>query len=230
MSQPEHEAYTYEAIADRLVAALAGRGARLGGLSDWPCFARLSDQVHADFQVPTTTITPMMRRLLFALGAAAMPRSVVGIGTFVGYALAWLIRSRTDPRGGPFAEQIWAVDVDGRANDIARQNFAHLGHGDRLHVVDADGHAFLADVAAPIDLLYLDIDAPGTGKAAYTTLLRAAAPHLSSGALVLAHDCSVPRFESDFERYHREIEDGTTFDGPWILPVDACGLSVAVAR
>lgn len=221
---------TYEGIADSIVQRLHVDGAlAASGGAPWDAFLRLSDLVHAAFSVPGTTITPMMRRLLFAIGIAARPRQLVAVGSYVGYAIAWLLRDRSDASCSPFVERAYAIDVDAVANRIAERNCAALGHGPRLHVVCADAVAGVAMVESAIDLLFLDLDDPVTGKARYADVLLGARARLAPGAMVLAHDPCVGRFAADFNAYHRVVNEEPWLTGPWILPVDGCGLSVAVA-
>lgn len=223
-------ARTFEEIADQILVFLANAGAL--DLPDeptsWEAFERLSALVHDSFEPAPTAMTPMMRRLLFALGGAAKPRRLVGIGTFTGYGFSWLVRSASDD--GPIIEYAAGVDVDVQANRAARRNTAALGHGDRLTFIDDDGVAALARSTEPIDLLYLDADDPVRGKDIYVDLIQAALPRLEPGALIVAHDPLVPRFAADFERYHAFVRSSTHLLGPWVLPVDACGVSIASYR
>jgi predicted O-methyltransferase YrrM len=229
---PLEEAPTYENIVDRLLDLLRQEKALPASPAStpWDAFLRLSDLIHETYEIPSTTITPMMRRLLFALGLAARPRHLLGIGTYAGYAFSWLLRDRTDPEATPFLVDAVGVDVDRRANALARRNCARLGHGDRLTFRDVDGVAALRGSRQEIDLLYLDLDDPRTGKAGYRAALEAAAPRLRSGALVLAHDACVPRFEQDMRSYHEFGRDSGLFANVWVFPVDFCGLSLGMVR
>jgi predicted O-methyltransferase YrrM len=222
---------TYERIIDDVVELLRASGALpVGPPTPWDSFLHLSDVVHAGFTIPSTTITPVLRRLLFALGFAARPRSLVGVGTYVGYAFAWLVRDRRDRRSSPFLDRALGMDLDPEANRLARRNCERLGHRTRLLFADADGTVTAAYPRAPIDLLYLDLDDPDERKAGYVRALNAASDRLAMGALILAHDPCVPAFESDFAAYHGLLRSSTRFEGPWVLPVDDCGLSVAMVR
>jgi predicted O-methyltransferase YrrM len=231
-STPNLELTTYEDIVDYILACLQRTGTLASDVvpSPWDAFLRLSDLVHGTFDVPATTLTPIMRRLLFALGLAVRPRNVVGVGTYVGYTFSWLLRDRSDDETAPFVQIAMGIDIDAQANALARRNCATLGHGEHLTFMDADGVVAVAQFQHPIDLLYLDLDAPHEGKAAYRHVLRAASSRLRSGAFVLAHDPCVAAFEEDFKAYDRYIRDSGLFSDAWVFPVDACGLSVAVVR
>lgn len=220
---------TYEEIVDRILDLLRREGALPADCvsTPWDAFVKLSDLIHESYEVPSTTFTPIMRRLLFALGFGARPRTVVGIGTYVGYTFSWLLRDRGDHESSPFCDAAIGIDVDAVANSLARRNCAAIGHGGRLTFLDGDGLTLITKLKDPIGLLYLDLDDPITGKAGYRQAIEAASPLLSPGGLVLAHDACVPRFAADFVAYHDYVRECGLFSDVWILPVDSCGLSVA---
>jgi predicted O-methyltransferase YrrM len=171
-----------------------------------------------------------MRRLLFALSFAARPSFVVGVGTYVGYTFSWIVRNRSDSKAGPFCDKAIGIDIDTKANKLARRNSASLGHGERLEFLDGDAVSILSELNLPIDLLYIDLDHPATGKRAYPEVLEVAVSKLRSGALVLAHDACVRKFRQDFDRYHNYVRASGLFPVSCVLPVDNCGLSVAAMR
>lgn len=222
---------TYEELADLAVSWLRRSGALPASdeACAWDDFVLLSELIHGSFVVPATSITPMMRRLLFAIGLAARPRTIVGVGTYVGYPFAWLIGRGVERAPLAHVGDATGIDVDAEATAIARRNCAVLGHGSRLRFLTSDGAEALRRESAPIDLLFVDLDDPVDGKLGYAEVVEAALPRLRSGSLVLAHDPCVPRFASDFEAYHRFIRESHRFAGAWVLPVDPCGLAVAVA-
>lgn len=223
-------AATYEEVVELILEVLSEAGAvpRWNRRIPWDAFLRMSDLVHEHFSIPSTTFTPMMRRLLFALGYAAQPTSVVGVGTYVGYTFSWLVRHRDDPEAGQFPARAFGIDVDSEANAVARRNCARLGHRHRLSFLDADGTTALGRMHRPIDLLYIDVDDQVTRKAGYVPVLEAALPLLAPGALVVAHDICVPAFADDFERYHDFVRRSPHFRQYWLLPIDPCGVSVGL--
>lgn len=231
MSDPV-EGLTYEEIIDSIVAMLQGSAALppRRGPTPWDSFIRLSDLVHANYHVPSTTVTPVMRRLLFALGFAARPATIVGVGTFVGYAFTWLLRDRAEAASGPQFDFGLGLDVQNDATALAISNCANLGHEERLQFRTEDGAAAVSAFRRPIDLLFLDLDDPVSGKAGYVEVLRAALPRLSPAATVLAHDPCVARFHEDFSHYHKFIESTDAFSAGCVIPIDACGLALARVR
>lgn len=217
---------THEELVDRLVQGLATRVPLSSARScRWGDFGEYSRLVHTSFEVPSTTVSPVMRRLLFALGHASAG-TLVGVGTYVGYGFAWLV-------GGMWSASSLTVavgiDIDIDANAIARRNFASLPFADRVHFVDGPGEE-IDHSDEPVDVLFLDLDDSVTGKSGYTDILEKAAHRLSPGALVVAHDPCVERFAADFIRFHAAIGSSPMLEGPWILPVDSCGITLAVRR
>jgi predicted O-methyltransferase YrrM len=227
-----HQAPVYEEIIDDLLVVLGQSGALAVPVTPtpWDAFVSLSDLIHTRFVIPSTTFTPVMRRLVFALGCATHPKHLVGVGTYVAYTFGWLLRDGSNEASGPHLERAVGFDIDPSANALARQNCQWLDHGQRVEFVDTDGRIGIAAVGRPIDLLYIDLDSPDGGKAAYRDVLEAALPHLSPGALILAHDSCVARFQDDIEHYHRLVRESAILVGPWNLAFDACGLSVAACR
>ncbi len=228
-----HEpALTYEKIIERLLQSLHKAEAlpTQPGVVPWDAFHRLSDLVHANFDVPSTTFTAIMRRFLFGLGFAVSPRNIVGVGTYVGYTFSWLLRDRAAGDTAPLFETAVGIDVDAAANQLARRNCAVLNHGDSLNFIEGDGPIALAERKLPIDLLYLDLDDPLTGKLKYRDTLESALPLLRSRAVVLAHDACISKFAGDFVVYHDFIRQSGLFLGPWVFPIDSCGLSLAVKK
>src|SRR3989442_668517 len=98
----------------------------------WDSFLQLSHRIHETYEVPSTTFTAIMRRVLCALGFAARPRHIVGVGTYVGYTFSWLLRDRSDDLAAPFCASAIGIDIDARVNVLARRNCAAIGHGERL--------------------------------------------------------------------------------------------------
>lgn len=219
-----------EMLVDSYLGFLCANGALPSPLppTPWASFHPLRSLVHGSFEVPWTTYTAAMERMTFGIACALRPRSLVGVGTFVGYTFAWQLRDRRDATSGPHFRMALGIDIDARANVVARKNCTHLGHGERLRFVDGDGVDVIDAITEEIDVLYLDLDLPGSGKSKYLEVLRRAVPRLSNGALVLAHDSLVPKFEADMAAYHDFIAEHQELLGPWILPVDDCGLSVAL--
>jgi predicted O-methyltransferase YrrM len=210
-----------------IVDTAAGLLARAGVARGWPGFdaeAYRSAQrrIEPTFEIPQTTISPVMRRFLFHIGFGARPNHIYAAGSYVGFAFAWLIAGRA-ARSGAFTAR--GADIDPNATRTAVRNLAHL-ETDGVALVSRDARDDLREQGAPIDLLFIDVDDPDERKAAYTEIVRIARPRLAPGALVLAHDPLVPLFAEDFSRYRGFLSADPGFGPTLTLPLDECGLDV----
>jgi predicted O-methyltransferase YrrM len=212
------------AVADKLAERALRRLVEGGLIPDaplpgWGDYRRFRQRVRDTFQVPQTTVTPLMARLLYGIAYIARPARILVVGSYYGNTLVWL----AGPGFGPHAEyeggQALGVDVDAEATGGARANLARLGMRAEVQVLDGH-HAG----ACGYDLVLLDADDPVRRKAVYRTLLAALRPNLGPGALVLAHDICVPLFADDMAAYKaaaRDIGDSMS------LEIDACGLEIS---
>lgn len=169
-----------------------------------------------------TTITPVMERALFGLAAVHQPKLTVALGSFEGYALAWL----TGPLAGAAGARFIGYDVDGAVCETARRNFQSLGLEEQVTIMQKDAFQGPGEPSqGPVDLLYIDIEAQGS-KAGYTPLLEAWYPLLRPGALVIAHDISVEKFTAELAPYSQLVRDRSRFQATVSLRIDPCGLEV----
>jgi predicted O-methyltransferase YrrM len=209
---------------DQLLRLIAPR-LNLSSSSDWIAFEAQSNLVSSHFKVPHTTCTTVMSKLLFGLGSAVNPHVAVGVGTFVGYCFAWLL-GVSGPRKN--LQEVHLIERDDKSNRMARDNLKSLGYGSKLWFHTGEGENFsLSQVSRRgIDLLFIDIDHPESGKALYTDILDRFTPSLNPGSIVIAHDPCVPKFQSDFRRFHDYVRHSGYYAGPWIIPIDANGISI----
>lgn len=198
-----------------------------GLASGWPPFdsaaySSAQRRIEQTFEVPQTTISPVMRRLLFHIGFCAQPRHIYAAGSYVGFAFAWLIAGRAG-QSGTFSAR--GTDIDAQATQIATRNLAHL-QSKNVTLSTCDARVDLRQKGPPIDILFIDVDETDRRKAAYTEIAQIAQNRLSSGALLLAHDSLVPLFADDFTRYRDFLNNNPSFGPTLSLPLDECGLDV----
>lgn len=215
-------------IVNGLLARLMSAGVLPQAHFPAEAFHELRERVHAAFEVPETSITPLMSRTLFALAASLRPSRVVGIGTYAGNALVWLAGPGLSDPPVYEAPQVLGCDIDTAATVLARGNFSRLDPAAPVELVCADGHDVLAAGDDPIDLLYLDADDPVDRKGIYLSLLEAALPRLRPGSVVLAHDVLLPLFAEHVSAYLDRVRDGETFRASLALAVDECGLELSI--
>lgn len=219
--------------ADEVITTLVQRLAAAGLLPAGSTFAteafhELRSRVRARFQVPETSITPVMARLLFAIGDVTVARRILVTGSYCGNTLVWLAgRALLD--GAPPGWLAVGSDVDDEACGIARSNFDRLNGACPIRIDHRDAFDVL-DTEGQWDLLLLDADCPSTRKGIYLPLLSAARPRLAPRAVVLAHDTALPVFADQLAGYLAAVADRRTFAGSAHLAVDDCGLELSVLR
>lgn len=197
---------------------------------DWARFAAFRHHVEEAFTVPETSITPLLARVLYGIAHAARPRRVLGIGTYAGNGVVWLLGPGFADNGTYLADAAAALDVDGDATELARGNFARLGTLPAVDCLTLDGHRAAAELDAGWDAVWLDAEDPDAGKAVYLTLLDALRPALAPGCLVLAHDVCVPKFREQLAPYLAAVRRPEEFAGSVSLELDECGLEVSRLR
>jgi len=217
-------------IAGSVIARLGQAGFCPPARAAFPSegFHRVRDLIVERFQTPDTTMTNLACRVLYGLAWASRPETVLGLGTFVGYAAAWLFAPGLPALGAYRARRLIACDIDPDASELARRNFSQLPGGGAVEVRHVDADRCVEEVEGPIDLLFLDVDSPSEGKAGYARLLLAIRPKLASGALVVAHDITHPWFQADLSGYRTLVKDRSLFTASATLGVDPCGLEVTM--
>ena len=195
-------------------------------------FGRLRAAVREHFEIPWTSITPPMERLLYAMPAIQRPRVVVAIGIFCGNTLVWNVGAAAGPGACYVADRLLGVEVKQESVDMARKNLAAIG-ADAVDIRCEDGHDTLAALDTPIDLLYLDAtagkdepDPARRGKAIYASLLEAAYDHLADGALVVAHDTIPDWFPKQAQHYLDAVRDPHRFRFSAEVRIDEQGIEV----
>jgi predicted O-methyltransferase YrrM len=220
-------------VSDALATHILGRAVAdqtlpATGLPDWERYAAFRAGVRDVFDVPQTSVTPLMARVLYGIAAMAQPRRILGIGTYAGNMLVWLAGAGfgTDPLyQGVLAV---GVDVDQAATVLATRNFAAIGGDTRVQLRCEDGHDSPRALGQVWDLVLLDADDPVSRKRVYLSLLDAIYPWLAPGGLVLAHDICVPLFRDDLAAYQAAVRDRARFARSLSLEIDDCGLEVSV--
>lgn len=217
-------------IVARTMEAGVVRAARPDCAPDWGRFAAFRQRVEDAFHVPETTITPLLARVLYGIADVARPRRVLGIGTFAGNGVVWLLGPGFSDTGAYQAEEAAALDIDVEATELARANFERLRTLAPVRCLALDGHRAAERLASGWDAVWLDAEDPAAGKAVYRPILEALLPILAPGCLVLAHDICVPKFRDQLALYQEAVRDPARFAGSVSLELDDCGLEVSRLR
>lgn len=205
-------------VADRMLEAMVTHGfLDEHRTDDWAEFRVLQERVDARFEVPVSSITTRMARLLYAVSRAARPRTIVCAGSAWGNALVWLAGGSPDAR-------CFGIDIDPTASAAAVRNFEEIGRELTMLVDDARA---VAHLLPQVDLLLLDADDAETGKGVLVPILESLSPVLHSGTLVLAHDSALPTFADDFVAYRAAVV-ARSAQRTINVPIDRCGLEVTL--
>ena len=194
------------------------------------CFDALRREVKATFEVPDTTISPVMERLLYMLACVRRPRRILALGICCGNTLVWNV-GPTCGSGNVFhAERCLGVDIKTDAITLARKNFAKLSNAEHVELLAEDGLDTCRRIAPGIDYLYLDADDKMHGKGLYLLMLDAIYPKLADDAWVLAHDTRCPRagLPEQFKEYLTFVRDPANFRQSISFDVDEYGLELSI--
>ncbi|MBX3187900.1 MAG: O-methyltransferase [Labilithrix sp.] len=118
---------------------------------------------------------PEVASFLAVTARAARPRTIVELGTNIGYGAIVLARA-----AGPEARVV-TIDDDATMVARARDFIARAGLADRIEVRHDDALRALAALSGPIDLAYLDCV-----KEHYPQYLDLVVPKLSPGGVIVA--------------------------------------------
>jgi len=127
-------------------------------------------------------------RLLRVLAESIGARQVVEIGTSNGYSGLWLCLALKSTSG-----KLTTFEIDARRAVMARENFKKAGVDDIVTLVEGDAHEKVAEIAGPVDIVFLDADKEG-----YTDYLTKLLPKVRPGGLVVAHNITPRMADATF--------------------------------
>ncbi len=127
-------------------------------------------------------------RILRVLAEATGAKSVVEIGTSIGYSAIWFCLALETTSG-----KLTTFEIDeGRAAQ-ARENFKRAGVGKMVTLVMGDAHTEVKRLKDPIDILFLDADKEG-----YADYLNQLLPLVKPGGLVIAHNMNARQADTGY--------------------------------
>jgi caffeoyl-CoA O-methyltransferase len=126
--------------------------------------------------VPSIMVSPSDGRLLAILLRLVGAKKVVEVGTLVGYSALQMLRAM------PADGHLWTIEYEPRHAELAKQNLAAAGVGDRVTVLQGAGTAILPTIVehGPFDAVFIDAD-----KVNYDSYGAWAIANLRTGGLVL---------------------------------------------
>lgn len=139
--------------------------------------------------------------LLFAVGKCLRPKKVVVGGSSTGYFAIWAMPGIALAGGDAVL-----LDVDQKATDIARLNFANMGFASIADIRDDDAVEYARAMTDEIDVLVLDASGGRTrmeedyrGYRVYRPFAEAFLPKMKKDGLIIAH------------RIHRKLDRPADF-------------------
>jgi predicted O-methyltransferase YrrM len=127
-------------------------------------------------------------RFLRVLAESLGARQIVEIGTSNGYSGLWLCLALKSTGG-----KLTTFEIDARRAAMARENFKKAGVDDIVTLVEGDAHEKVAEIAGPVDIVFIDADKEG-----YTDYLTKLLPKVRSGGLIVAHNITPRMAEATF--------------------------------
>ncbi|MCU0287604.1 MAG: class I SAM-dependent methyltransferase [Acidobacteria bacterium] len=191
-------------------------------------FINLREQIQVAFNLPSTTLSPVMERLLYMLSAVRKPACIIGLGIYYGYTLAWIAGDSCGKGKVYEARKIHAIDIDPGAVENAKTNFSKIPDTQHLDYIIEDGLIAAGRFTGSFDCLYLDVDSKEFGKGLYLELMKKFYPKLKTGGWVIAHDTIHPLFSNQLKKYLDFVRNKNYFSQSISFPVDLCGLELSI--
>jgi len=152
--------------------------------------------------IPGINVSAVEGKLLQILALAMGAKRVLEIGTLGGYSGIHLARAL--PEDG----KLITLEIDPHHAEVARNNFARAGIGDKVEVRGGPASETLQQLAAAgeplFDLIFIDAD-----KGGYVEYLRQSMPLLREGGLILGDntlpDAVLTQEDSGTKRYNAAV-------------------------
>jgi predicted O-methyltransferase YrrM len=119
-------------------------------------------------------------RLLRVLVESTGAKTVVELGTSIGYSATWMALGLRSTGG-----HLTTYEIDPDRAAKARANFKRAGVEDLVTIVEGNAHETLKKFKGTIDLVFLDADKEG-----YLDYLNTLLPLVRPGGLIVAHNMS----------------------------------------
>lgn len=195
---------------------------------DSSVFEEFRKDVKEKFDMRGTSISPVMEGLLYMLSAIKKPKRVLGLGTYWGYALAWVIGASCGDAKTYSAEKVYGIDIDQDVTEKARANFGQLRGADHVEFQASDGFEAIEDLEGPFDYVYIDVESRELGKGIYLDLLAGVYEKVEKGAWVLAHDTCASPFAKQLQGYLDYVRNKQNFSESISFDIDPFGLELSI--
>jgi len=164
-------------------------------------------------------VSPSGGRLLYALARGTGARSIVEFGTSFGISTIYLAAAALDNGG-----RVITTEIEASKCRAAADNLRRAGLVDVVDVREGDATATLADVAAPVDMVFLD-----GWKDLYLPVLDRLLPALRAGSVVVADNVNFADARPYLDRvraggdFASAVLPGGRMELSWYLPAVSVG-------
>jgi len=181
-----------------------------------------------NFEVPWTSVTPVMERLLYLLSSARKPEMIFAAGIYCGNTFAWNVGPGFGKNKTYTFKKAIGIEIDQGAIEIAQTNYSKLKNVEQVELICADALKIADEIDEEIDYLYLDADCEKIGKRIYLEILKALYPKLTKSGWVLAHDITEWCFLDDLREYKDFVRDKSNFSESICFDIDSYGLELSI--
>lgn len=214
-------------VVQAALEALHGAGILRGTAYDEDRYQAMCSALEAAFEIPWSAISPRTRRLLYAINAIHRPACMVAAGVFCGYTFICNAGAAVGPGAVYAARSLVGIEIVPDEAARAERNVRRVDASGIARIVAADAVAYCAGAVGPIDLLYLDAEAPRRdGRSIYQAITEAAWDKLPPGALLVAHNSVNAR--SEYADYLAFVRDHHHCRGSVNVVIDGEGLEVSL--
>jgi predicted O-methyltransferase YrrM len=214
-------------VVQAALQGLHGAGILGGTAYDEDRYQAMCTALEAAFEIPWSAISPRTRRLLYAINAIRRPSCMVAAGVFCGYTFICNAGAAVGPGAVYTARSLVGIEIAPDEAARAERNVRRIDASGTARIVAADAVSYCADALDPIDLLYLDAEAPRRdGRSIYQAITEAAWDKLPPGALLVAHNSVNARTE--YADYLAFVRDPRHCRASINVVIDGEGLEVSL--
>lgn len=162
-------------------------------------------------------LDPEAAKLLYIMALGGKARSIIEVGTGVGYSTLWL-GAAAKTLGG----KVITCEIDPAKAEEARANLEKAGLSGIVEILSGDGRETLRDREEPVDLLFVDAT-----FGHYETFFDVVYKQLAVGSMVIADNVVEDAF--DLDDYITYVQNHPNLDSQTVRIGDGLEVSVRIA-
>jgi len=172
-------------------------------------------------------IGPDEGKLIYTLLKLKKAKTVIEIGTLVGYSTLWIAKAL--PEGG----KVISIEKSAEHYNLAKANLEHSSQKHKISLVNADATEFLSTCSTTVDAIFIDAD-----KTSYPKYLNYSNKLLNQDGLVIADnvflwdsvfDKSI-QIDQEMVKAMQEFNLSLTKDFESIIIPTAEGLAIGIKK